>query len=171
VLTGATARAWEAPAAAAQPGSQPTLHYLMPGHIIVSAEDSIISTVLGSCVSVCLFDPHRRAGGLNHYLLPHPVGREGHTARFAPVALAELVDQVLSLGCLRARLVARVYGGACVLPVGKCPEDHLGMRNVTAARDFLRKAAIPVLGEAIGGQRGRRLIFHTRTGEAVVRPL
>ncbi len=59
--------------------------YLHPGQFAVSAHDCTMSTILGSCVGVCLHDPEARVGGLNHYLLPTQGG--GTSARYGDVAI------------------------------------------------------------------------------------
>lgn len=149
-----------------------TAHYVHPGGLVASREPAAITTILGSCVSVCLWDCRLGQGGLNHYLLPHWAGP--HVAspqRFGNVALEELVDALLDLGSRRADLLARVYGGACVLEAFRARGEHLGAANVALARRFLRQASIAIVDEDVGGWRGRHLTFQTDDGSARVRIL
>ena len=43
---------------------------ILPGQYYAGAGHGSISTVLGSCVATCLWDPVLRIGGMNHFMLP-----------------------------------------------------------------------------------------------------
>jgi chemotaxis protein CheD len=154
--------------AVAQAAPAATL-YLHPGALTVSARPLAVSTILGSCVGVCLFDAGRGVGGMNHFLLPDSAGNARPTARFGDIAMAQLLAEVLQAGARRAGLAARVYGGACVLAAFRGPGDHLGDRNVVTALRYLEDERIPVLERETGGRRGRRIVFHTWDGAAEAR--
>ena len=151
------------------PHAVPAARYLHPGEVVVSAEPMALSTVLGSCVGVCLVDAGRGVGGMNHFLLPDSAGHARPGPRFGDVAMAQLLAEVLAAGASRERLAARVFGGACVLSAFCAGSRHLGERNAEVALDFLDARAIPVLECDTGGRRGRRLLFHTHTGAAQAR--
>jgi chemotaxis protein CheD len=156
------------------PGEQPVWRrevYLHAGQLVATPDPSTITTVLGSCVAVCLYDPRTRAGGANHYLLPHPVGDAASSARFGSVAVLRLIEAMLALGCRREDLRAKVFGGASLLGSLRDAGIDLGMRNAKLAQAMLAAAAIPVLAEDVGGERGRRLLFQTDDGTAWVRRL
>ncbi len=158
-----------APAQAA--GEPAATLYLHPGALAVSARPLAVSTILGWCVGVCLFDAGRGVGGMNHFLLPESAGSARPTARFGDVAMERLLDEVLHAGARRSGLAARVYGGACVLSAFRTGGDHLGDRNVAAALRFLQDERIPVLERDTGGRRGRRLVFHTHDGAVQAREI
>jgi chemotaxis protein CheD len=141
--------------------------YVYPGRVIASASRHRLKTVLGSCVSVCLFDPGLRAGGMNHYLLPDAGGSESGSARFCGPAIQSLIGQLLGLGADQRRLVAKLFGGSgSVEPSAN--GFHVGWRNVQAARRILHDERIPIVAEDVGGRRGRRLFFDTAHGSALV---
>jgi chemotaxis protein CheD len=140
--------------------------YLVPGQLHAASEPTAITTVLGSCVAVCLHDPVRSVGGMNHYLLPGPAPQEPST-RFGDSAIESLLDAVLRLGAHQPRLRAKVFGGAGLLP--GTPGGSLGDENARLAFRLLGNLGIPVLDGDLGGFRGRRLVFHTDTGDAWVR--
>jgi chemotaxis protein CheD len=144
--------------------------YLHPGQMVVCDRPTAVSTILGSCVSVCLYDPVLRAGGANHFLLPDH-GAAAPSTRFAGEALRDLLARMLALGADRRRLQAKVFGGACVVEAFRRHTEHLGTRNAAAAIRFLEAERIPVMAEDTGGERGRKLLFHTDDGTALVRPL
>ena len=144
--------------------------YLHPGQVFASSEPSAVTTILGSCVAVVLWDDARRVGGLNHYLLPLWARPGDDTLRFGNVAFERLLAELTARGAVRSRLRAKVFGGACLL-VGAARGDHLGTKNVDVAHSLLATARIPLIAEDVGGRRGRKLIVHTDTGDAWVKLL
>lgn len=143
--------------------------YLHAGQLASAARPTVVTTVLGSCVAVCLYDPGARVGGVNHFLLPHHVERE-RSPRFGSVAVPQLVNDVVRAGASRAALVAKVFGGASVIgALGK--GRRLGDENWALALRLLEEAGIPVLDQDVGGTRGRKLVFFTDEGTAWVRQL
>lgn len=145
--------------------------YLHPGQLFVSSEGHAVTTILGSCVAVCLCDPVARIGGINHFLLPVFSGEGVASPRFGDVAIKDLVRQLLARGCRLHTLQAKIFGGACVLEAFQLRRGHLGENNVRIAERLLQTAGIPASGRDVGGQRGRKLIFHTDTGTAWVKAL
>lgn len=129
-----------------------------------------VSTVLGSCVSVCLWDPATRMGGMNHYLLPLWNGDGLRTPKYGNIAIPMLVEKLLQAGCARGNLQAKVFGGASVLE-GSSALLNVGERNIHFAEGALEEARIPVIGKDIGGTSGRKLLFVTSTGDVFVRKL
>lgn len=143
--------------------------YLQPGQVFVSEQPAVITTVLGSCVCVCLWDPRHGAGGANHYLLPESPAAPT-SARFGDGAMEELLRRMDALGSPRRLLQAKLFGGAGVIRAFE-RAGHLGEKNVAVARRFLERERIPVVAEDVGGRRGRKLIFDTRTGLVSVKLL
>jgi chemotaxis protein CheD len=160
------------PTASHDLGADAVVVHLHAGQTFVSSQSCTISTVLGSCVAVCLVDPARGSGGANHYLLPmHVVGNNG-SARFGNVAIEELVNKMLLLGSRRHELQAKVFGGASTMQVAGRPEtESLGWQNVEVARRVLAAHGIPIVAEDVGGARGRKLLFSTDRGHAWIRKL
>ena len=146
-------------------------YYLHPGQLFASTDSHEVTTILGSCVAVCLWDPDVKIGGINHYLLPSFSGAGDASARFGDISIRELLAKLTTLGCDRRRLKAKIFGGACVLEAFRNQKDHLGSQNIRTARELLAAEAIPVIGESVGGQRGRKLIFATDDGSAWVKVL
>jgi len=145
--------------------------YVHPGQQLVSADVGVLTTILGSCVAVCLHDAKLRVGGLNHFLLPNKCGPGDVAGRYAPSAIEELVDGMLACGCAQTRLVAQIVGGASVLAAFGESKDHLGLKNVAAAHDVLASYGIPIIGADTGGTRGRKLVFAPRDGATFVQRL
>ena len=151
--------------AAAPPGGI----FLSPGSVYCAPTPSVVSTILGSCVAVCLWDSHLRIGGMNHYVLPHRAD-EAHSPRFGDVAIDQLLEGMTRLGCHVASLRAKIFGGAAVLPFGASGET-VGHQNVRIALDRLRHHGIPLLARRTGGRSGVLIRLYTETGDVLVRRL
>jgi len=155
---------------ATSPPPQAGRVYLHPGQLAVAGAPCTLTTILGSCVGVCLYDPVARVGGLNHFLLPRaPAG--GGSPRYGDVAMRRLIDGLSRLGGEPARLTATVVGGACVLDAYRDTTPSLGGANVAAALEALAGAGIRVAAQHVGGHRGRRVLFTTQDGNVLVRTL
>jgi chemotaxis receptor (MCP) glutamine deamidase CheD len=122
----------------------------------------VITTLLGSCVAVCLWSSDPRVGGMNHYLLPRAPQREG-SARYGDTAMALLLSRLDLLG--GRNLSARIYGGATVARVGAM---RLGEQNVEIARRFLHDQRIRVIDEDVFGDKARRIELDLETGDVRV---
>lgn len=142
--------------------------YLLPGHLVAAAEPCDVTTILGSCVAVCLFDRRGRAGGVNHFLLPHHPPTQPRSPRFGSVAIRELIDAVCAHGTRRADLRAHVFGGAGVIAGLATAWRQVGQQNVELAEQMLADEGITVVERDLGGTRGRRLRFRTDDGAAHV---
>lgn len=145
--------------------------YLHPGQLFVTTEPAAVTTILGSCVAVCIWDVVLGVGGINHYLLPAGVKTASTGLRYGNVAIEQLLEKVSRAGAVNSNLRAKLFGGACVLDAMREKETHLGDKNVEIARKMLFEAAIPVVASDVGGGRGRKLIFHPHEGNALVKLL
>lgn len=139
---------------------------------VARAPATLSALALGSCVAVILHDPVVKAGGLAHVLLPSPtVGRPRADApgRFAPTAVAALVEALRALGAEPRRLTARLVGGASMFTGLQPPGTiQMGERNVHATREALHRNGIRLIGEAVGGDYGRSVAFDVGTGRVLV---
>lgn len=151
-------------------GAPVATHYLYPGELVATSESRVISTVLGSCVSVGLWDGTTRSGGLNHFLLPHDTQEGGTSFRFARSAMEALLSRMLALGCEARDLTARLVGGAAQF-AGREDRLSIGEQNVGVAARFLDELGIPVVVREVGGTRGRKLVFDVGTGKVWVKTL
>lgn len=145
--------------------------YLHPGQLFVATEPAAVTTILGSCVAVCVWDVVLGIGGINHYLLPAGVKTASTGLRYGNVAIGQLLEKLSRAGATPSNLRAKLFGGACVLDAMRGKENHLGDKNVEIARKMLSEAGIPVLASDVGGGRGRKLIFHPHEGSALVKLL
>lgn len=148
--------------------------FLQPGHLVVSAQPMEVTTILGSCIAVSLWDAQRRVGGMNHFMLPHYTGSGISSPRFGDIAMRQLVDGLVALGARTALLEARVFGGACMFaPLKNSPSGagHLGQKNADLALHFLQRAGLRPIQVETGGNRGRKVVFRTDEGSACLKSI
>jgi chemotaxis protein CheD len=132
------------------------------GEIVASATPMVLQTLLGSCVAVCLRDPVTGVGGVNHILIP---GRcDG--ARCGVNAMELLINAIMQRGGDRRRLVAKVFGGANVLPALQSPTA--GEQNAAFVRNFLATERIALVAQRLGGTHAVQVHFRTDTGKTIV---
>jgi two-component system chemotaxis response regulator CheB len=147
--------------------------FLLPGEMDWRREPCVLATLLGSCVAVCLHDPGKGWGGMNHFMVPSrnqgpslEPGKCGDSAIAALLRLAEMA------GSRRSDLVAQVFGGGAVVghlaSVGQAGLGNIGDRNVAAARAALVAAGVRIQRHDTGGTQGRRVHFDTATGNATI---
>lgn len=137
-------------------------HFLYPAALFASNEPTTVSTILGSCVAVCIFDKRLQIGGINHYMLPLWNGQGLASPKYGNIAIDKLLERMAQLGSRRGDLVAKVFGGGEVIETGS--HFHIGLRNIELAKNMLRELNIPVVAKSVGGSLGRKLEYDTETG-------
>jgi chemotaxis protein CheD len=140
--------------------------YLLPGQLYASAEPCQITTILGSCVSVCLFDRTRLAGGMNHFLLPSSRKGEPESMRFGDTATVALLEKLMGLGCRLENITAKIFGGSALFRGKEHYPASLGAKNVAAAIQLMENAGIQIVAQETGGDHGRKVVFDTDDGAA-----
>lgn len=141
---------------------------IIVGEYYASANPVWISTVLGSCVSVCLYDEQRHIGGMNHFMLPESPNDNREVASFGVHAMEMLINVIMKLGGDRRRLKAKVFGGAAVVGTNM---SGVGPKNVRFAEEFLRLEGLNIIASHTGGTAGMRVMFNPYTSKALVREL
>lgn len=141
--------------------------FLGTGEMVVSTVPCEVRTILGSCVGVALYDPRRKVGGLCHYLLANDPdldepGSTGGSVRYGQVAIPALARRLIKAGSDRRDLLAVVAGGALLLDANEV--FFVGEKNIRLAFQVLENLRIPIVYHDIGGDRGRRMVFHTHNG-------
>ena len=143
-------------------GEKDRTSYIVQGEYRVSRDPAeVLSTVLGSCVAVCLWDPGAQVGGMNHFLLPAAPGQgDAKTLRYGAHAMEVLINELLKMGARRIALQAKLFGGANVTdalgPIGKA--------NATFALSYLGDEGIPCIAKSLGGTQARRIMFRPANG-------
>lgn len=142
-----------------------TIHIVQGEFAIGRNFDQRISTLLGSCVSVCLWDPNEKIGGMNHMLLPESIDGSLQSASYGATAMEQLINALLRNGAERSRLRSKVFGGASMIT----GLSDVGERNCAFARGYLHAEEIPIDGESLGGDEARQIRFWPTTGRVQLR--
>lgn len=139
-------------------------HFLYPAALFASKSPHRVSTILGSCVAVCLFDPILQIGGINHFMLPFWNGQGLASPKYGNIAIERLIEKMLSLGSAKSNIKAKVFGGGEVIDTN-ISQFHIGERNIQIAFEMLDEYKIPVVAKSVGGKLGRKIEYNTTTGE------
>ncbi|WP_456388872.1 chemotaxis protein CheD [Profundibacter sp.] len=127
-----------------------------------SDEDSMITTILGSCVSACLWDPIAGVGGMNHILLPYETNGSGDTIGSRVNAMELLINAIIKKGGMKHRLEAKVFGGGKMIS----RFSDVGMKNGEFVISFLAAEGISCQSQSLGGEQARRIQFWPYSGRA-----
>lgn len=128
---------------------------------------SLISYGLGSCVGIALYDPLSKVGGLAHIMLPDSTQARSNEnpAKFADTALPRMLDEVVKLGAVKSRIVAKIAGGAQMFVFANASDImRVGERNAEAVRIILRNLDIKVIADDTGGNYGRTVELKLDSG-------
>jgi chemotaxis protein CheD len=140
-------------------------------HAVVTKPDIVITTLLGSCIAVCLFDPLSQIGGMNHFLLGDTPSGVPVSAlamqRYGVHAMELLINSMMRAGAVRERLQAHIYGGANII----AGLGSIGTSNAAFARRFVQAEGIALGHVDVGGRQARKiefLAYHGKTRATTV---
>lgn len=140
--------------------------FIEPGYIYLPAIPTNLYAVLGSCVSVCLWDKKLKIGGMNHFLYPSVSSKAKATPQFGNVATLQLIQMMEKAGAKKDSLHAQIIGGA--IPPFPTKNKDIGKNNVEVARKILNSKGIKIVSEDVGGTMGRKIVFNSYTGHIMV---
>lgn len=141
---------------------------VLPGEYFVSTDDMVLMTVLGSCISACIWDGRVRVGGMNHFMLPDGDASDGF-GRYGSYAMELLINEMLKIGARRESMQAKVFGGAQVM--AGFTSMNVGERNTQFVLDYLATERIPVVSQDVLDRHPRKVCFFPVTGKALVKRL
>ncbi len=143
--------------------------FLLPGEMAYCRKPTTLSTLLGSCVAICLYDKANRWGGMNHYMLPLKNKGTMEDGKYGDTSFSNLLRLAKASGSERENVVASVYGGGNVMghlgSAGLTGQENIGDKNARAALEMLKKVGIRVIHRELGGMNGRRINMNTETNE------
>jgi chemotaxis protein CheD len=135
-----------------------------------SSSPSVLRTILGSCVGICIYDRVKKIGGMAHVLLPTSQKVNINPEKYADTAIPLLVRELLKEGARKENMSAKITGGASMFKFGSnIALGQIGDRNVEQTKVELQKLGIPILVEDVGGSLGRVIDFHLNDGHMKVK--
>ncbi len=141
--------------------------FLLPGEYLISKKPHEVTTLLGSCVALCLFNRTNQFGGVNHFMLPTSASGE-RSAKYGDFAIQTLVQFMQRASGSLNGVEAMLFGGANVVGAIKSGAN-IGEKNVEIARALLKQYGIPVTREQVGGHHGLKLRYQTWDNAVQVR--
>lgn len=150
---------------------------LLPGEFFVSSKPIVISTLLGSCVAACLYDPHQKVIGMNHFLisgdgpLPATPICFSDAGRYGIHAMELLINEMMNQGAQRDNLRAKVFGGSALSGTHVDSVYRVGESNSRFVTEFLTLENIPIEATDLGGTHGRVVHFCHGDYSAYVRKI
>jgi chemotaxis protein CheD len=147
---------------------------LNSGQFYVTKNDECIYTTLGSCISACIRDRVSGIGGMNHFMLPEPLGEESwktaglsSSERFGNFAMEHLINEILKNGGIRKNLEVKLFGGGRIIK----DMTDVGMRNIVFAHNYIEAENLHVTAEDVGDIFPRTVVYFPLTGKVNVRRL
>ncbi|OPY80604.1 MAG: Chemoreceptor glutamine deamidase CheD [Syntrophorhabdus sp. PtaU1.Bin058] len=150
--------------------------YLKPGELHVTDRPAIITTVLGSCISVIMFSDRPQLAGMCHAMLPFNGGTNGCDVvkfKYVDASIAYMVRKFEHQGVRRSDIKVKLFGGADILYyIEEDKERHtVGKKNITKALEIINNERLNLLMSDVGGTSGRKIFFFTHTGEILLKRL
>lgn len=147
---------------------------ITPGEHYSTTGVEVISTLLGSCVAACLYDPKRHLIGMNHFMLSNPrYSKElpihvSEAGRYGIHAMELLINDMMAKGTNLSQLRAKVFGGGSIIgtPQNEGNFCCVGEVNCRFIREYLTAEGIPIDAEDLGGNFGR--VIHFSNGDFAV---
>ncbi len=135
-------------------------------YYVTDRSDEVLSTVLGSCVAVCMRNPETGFGGMNHFLLPSEAApdRDDFSLRYGTYSMERLINAILGRDGDRERLEVKVFGGANVLK----GMVQIGSRNVEFVENYLEKEGLTISAHHLGGEIARRIRYHPKSDRVMM---
>ncbi len=147
---------------------------ILPGEYYVTQQEEIITTVLGSCVSACIWDKVLGIGGMNHFMLP--LSRDGEwegselisaATRYGNYAMEHMINDIIKFGGHRKNLAVKIFGGGQIIS----DMSKIGQNNVDFVFEYIKSESLELLGKDVGDRYPRKIVFYPLSGRVKVKKL
>lgn len=147
---------------------------ILPGEYYVTRNEEVITTVLGSCISVCIYEQKTGLGGMNHFMLPQSSGNMNDVEdlmsdsfRYGDVAMEIMINDLLRNGADKEQIVFKAFGGGQIIK----QMTSVGERNIKFLHKFMVMEGYKLAAADLGGPHPRKVNFFPKTGKVMVKKL
>lgn len=143
---------------------------ILPGEYYVTSNQEVVTTVLGSCISVCVYDPVNLIGGMNHFMLPSGNNDSdilSESFRYGDVAMEKLVNVILRHGGNKSALIFKAFGGGQIIK----NMTNIGQRNISFLHKFMTMEGYKLSASDLGGPHPRKVVFNPLDGKVKLKRL
>lgn len=150
---------------------------ILPGELYISnSKNEYITTVLGSCISACIWDSANQVGGMNHFMLPLKSGISiyddtsniaGLATRYGNFAMEHLINELLKNGAIRRNLKIKIFGGGAIFG----QKTEVGKKNIEFVEDYIYQENLNLVSKDLGLDNPRKVLFEPVTGRVWVKKL
>ncbi|MCX5812301.1 MAG: chemotaxis protein CheD [Proteobacteria bacterium] len=144
--------------------------FLKPGELYISDKPTIVSTILGSCIAVTIFNRRLKAGGICHAMLPRSSFTKGHHEfRYVDSSILYMLNKFETMGIRKDEMEIKLLGGADVIDRMNESMASIGQKNIEIALEVIRNENLQLKVSDIGGKLGRKVHFYTHTGKVLLK--
>ncbi len=147
--------------------------FLKPGESFFADLPTVVTTVLGSCVSVTMYSAEHRCGAICHAMLPEE-NSQGNAYRYVDASIMGMLRSFVRYGIKRSHIEVKLFGGSDILPVCDSTRETgatVGSQNIDTALRIIERERLRLVTSDTGGVQGRKILFHTHTGEILLKRL
>lgn len=146
--------------------------FLKPGDIFIADRPAVVSTILGSCLAVTIFNQRLMVGGICHAQMPKKNTQDkGDEFHYVDTSFSYMVNKFNMLGIHKHEMEMKLFGGANVLGRTSLQQKTIGEQNIQTALEIIEAENFNLVNSDVGGNHGRKLKFYTDTGTILMKRL
>ncbi len=144
--------------------------FLKPGDLYISDIPTMVSTILGSCIALTIFNKRLKTGGICHAMLPRsPYAKELSAFRYVDSSIFYMLSKFETLGIRKDEMELKLLGGADVIDRINDETASIGQKNIEIALEIIRNERLQIVVSDVGGKMGRKVHFYTHTGKVLLK--
>jgi chemotaxis protein CheD len=144
--------------------------FLKPGELYISDIPTMVSTILGSCIAVTIFNKRLKTGGICHAMLPKsPYSKEHGVFRYVDSSISYMLNKFKTMGVKKDEIEVKLLGGADVIDRMNEDTASIGQKNIKTALEIIKSEGLKLVVSDVGGKMGRKLHFYTHTGKVLLK--
>jgi chemotaxis protein CheD len=143
----------------------------MGEYAVAKSPAILLSSGIGSCLVICLYDAANSIGAMGHAMMPYE-SEEKHVtegaAHYVDRGIKRMLKEMKKAGCKEDKIIAKLVGGASMFKNLTAYSRKIGEDNVESAKKLLEDMDIEIKTESTGGTVGRNVEFNVMNGVVTV---